>query len=1147
MDIFDIVNEDHYEDITESFQAALDKLPQGTLVHSSMFQLKDAISAIEIMDPRMDFGMKSNSDGLMQQLVNVKDSYKYHIPGHFRCLYIIDRIINDYLLVLRGFSIHDTILKCGFYYNFEELECNNNLNSKFSFRETLDSVCITDPSIFELFKDSDYKHFNDIESSGFHINPILEGCLDSILYFLKFSSTLEFSFIDKESNNGMFSNFNNQNIITPGHKEEDFIYEKPINLPSSISSTQFYAFVDNLISIHDTCRYVLLTSIILYSLSNEKENIEINCNYFEKKDNIDNLNEVYNNFKLNEAKLKIPYPILLPFLLFSRIDLLLKTFILLDYISKAKVNKNNYIFSSIKSITSLPTIKNRKIEFNKNDLNEDLLKLYDYCTEENALNFKSLTLFNTNRDIYIPVIDKKLIDLLKNNNGCNRDCNIMEDCNLKFNLLLNQIVNEDIILDSLDIELNFYMKLICKSWINNVPNAIIDIKKDDYNEYSDIDYCFNSSYIKSYNNNLSRKINYTDFNHFFNKFLFIWDGLVDFEINLKSKIILDEIEDNDYENKMKLYEDNSLFVDTEFDEITFLDESNLRKSFNELTTQNYSSLYSNENNECNNDTNILFNGYNVFSIDTITEIDYNFIEFKELTLFNLMDMIQKIYKRNIFQRNIPGFIRNIYISYLTGFNMIGLNNSSCFYFNNRILSYNFIAYSIFKYLCMDIYNINENQENIEIKLNNVKSLYKNWFILNNGIRSNILEYENDINKIILYHNRNSCQTHRKLKDITNDLLFDLRNIFLKNILNIEGYKRIKEMVIKLNVNDKWKNQLYDNLREIENGFREIHENRNRIHKKIDCGEILISLFNIMMILITILKTQQIEDNNYNIHHEIIITLNEILNLFNDGSIIFYGWIYELINKTFRYKIDVGEYIDLYQDWEMNIIRLKEMNLIFRRIQIMSRIKILFLYIKPLINHIIEILNKNNQQKELIERYKELFEDKEYLTQIEALIEMFDIENITEINHQTRMDLLTSYQEVVFNQGDQEQFYDLLKSTVYEMVYNHNIGYNTKFELKTEHSLKIELKNCKVYSSGSNECILSIKNNEYRGNMELLFTKHVFHYKDSFKKIIRKCLQQQRISHTNINYDQAINNKVLNMFDEMVDRQIYFHTNANIYL
>ena len=47
--------------VTDSFKSACDELSLGELMHDDLFGLFEAMSAIEMMDPKMDAGMRCNA------------------------------------------------------------------------------------------------------------------------------------------------------------------------------------------------------------------------------------------------------------------------------------------------------------------------------------------------------------------------------------------------------------------------------------------------------------------------------------------------------------------------------------------------------------------------------------------------------------------------------------------------------------------------------------------------------------------------------------------------------------------------------------------------------------------------------------------------------------------------------------------------------------------------------------------------------------------------------------------------------------------------------------------------------------------------------------------------------------------------------
>lgn len=109
----------NWEDITEDFTAAASELKLGELVHDNIFGLFEAMSAIEMMDPKMDAGMLCNKAKKVLQfepavkagLLKIKDFSAEELIG------ILDELIACLVTWLDGHSLVQTVFTCLYMHN----------------------------------------------------------------------------------------------------------------------------------------------------------------------------------------------------------------------------------------------------------------------------------------------------------------------------------------------------------------------------------------------------------------------------------------------------------------------------------------------------------------------------------------------------------------------------------------------------------------------------------------------------------------------------------------------------------------------------------------------------------------------------------------------------------------------------------------------------------------------------------------------------------------------------------------------------------------------------------------------------------------------------------------------------------------------
>lgn len=109
----------NWEDISEDFTAAASELKLGELVHDNIFGLFEAMSAIEMMDPKMDAGMLCNKAKKVLQfepavkagLVKIKDFSAEELIG------VMDELMACLVTWLDGHSLVQTVFTCLYMHN----------------------------------------------------------------------------------------------------------------------------------------------------------------------------------------------------------------------------------------------------------------------------------------------------------------------------------------------------------------------------------------------------------------------------------------------------------------------------------------------------------------------------------------------------------------------------------------------------------------------------------------------------------------------------------------------------------------------------------------------------------------------------------------------------------------------------------------------------------------------------------------------------------------------------------------------------------------------------------------------------------------------------------------------------------------------
>eukprot|EP00928_Gymnodinium_smaydae_P055242 TRINITY_DN38837_c1_g1_i1.p1 TRINITY_DN38837_c1_g1~~TRINITY_DN38837_c1_g1_i1.p1 ORF type:complete len:800 (+),score=207.56 TRINITY_DN38837_c1_g1_i1:75-2402(+) len=97
-------------DITDICNAAASGMPVGEMIESQHFRLFDAMSAIEIMDPKMDTGFDSNKDMTLAKAIEI--GIVVEKMPHEELVGIWDQLLMYYMLWLEGHTIAQTCFCC---------------------------------------------------------------------------------------------------------------------------------------------------------------------------------------------------------------------------------------------------------------------------------------------------------------------------------------------------------------------------------------------------------------------------------------------------------------------------------------------------------------------------------------------------------------------------------------------------------------------------------------------------------------------------------------------------------------------------------------------------------------------------------------------------------------------------------------------------------------------------------------------------------------------------------------------------------------------------------------------------------------------------------------------------------------------------
>lgn len=157
-------------DITALCDLALQDMQPGEMVHAQQFRLFDAMSAIEIMDPKMDSGYNCEADmtlprAIEQRIVKTELS-------HSELIAIWDWLLMYYLLWLEGHTIVQTVFCCLYLHDPENLLKPISLFS--TFVDALMIACRESLNIIlkaGIFDDEDFiPNLFNVNLRDFHVN-----------------------------------------------------------------------------------------------------------------------------------------------------------------------------------------------------------------------------------------------------------------------------------------------------------------------------------------------------------------------------------------------------------------------------------------------------------------------------------------------------------------------------------------------------------------------------------------------------------------------------------------------------------------------------------------------------------------------------------------------------------------------------------------------------------------------------------------------------------------------------------------------------------------------------------------------------------------------------------------------------------------
>ncbi|XP_050072834.1 N-alpha-acetyltransferase 35, NatC auxiliary subunit [Anopheles maculipalpis] len=120
-----LVPHDDWVDITKDFFECVKELKLGELVHDSMFGLLEAMSAIEMMDPKMDAGMSCNREATPLTFDTAVETGQMKLNNLLpkESIGIIDAVYSCMASWLEGHSMAQTVLTCLYLHKPNQIEC----------------------------------------------------------------------------------------------------------------------------------------------------------------------------------------------------------------------------------------------------------------------------------------------------------------------------------------------------------------------------------------------------------------------------------------------------------------------------------------------------------------------------------------------------------------------------------------------------------------------------------------------------------------------------------------------------------------------------------------------------------------------------------------------------------------------------------------------------------------------------------------------------------------------------------------------------------------------------------------------------------------------------------------------------------------
>uniref|UniRef100_A0A182N844 Protein MAK10 homolog n=1 Tax=Anopheles dirus TaxID=7168 RepID=A0A182N844_9DIPT len=160
---------DDWNDITSEFFDCVKDLKLGELVHDSTFGLLEAMSAIEMMDPKMDAGMSCNREATPLTFETAVETGQIKLTNLLpkESIGIIDAVYSCMVSWLEGHSMAQTVLTCLYLHKPNKIEC-----------KTMRSFSITIQKIINLIRNvtlrANVYEEEDFQHSSFEYNLCAE-------------------------------------------------------------------------------------------------------------------------------------------------------------------------------------------------------------------------------------------------------------------------------------------------------------------------------------------------------------------------------------------------------------------------------------------------------------------------------------------------------------------------------------------------------------------------------------------------------------------------------------------------------------------------------------------------------------------------------------------------------------------------------------------------------------------------------------------------------------------------------------------------------------------------------------------------------------------------------------------------------------